>query len=105
MVSKIDPHGGDNDGVDIQKTLKNGGRKYFMIVDQGMCMLVGIHNSCFKVEQQTWLLNDGDASSHNSQSRLNRHAVAVVDGMFYHYDGHDETLHQYQLLDLFGDRQ
>ena len=76
-----------------------------MIVDQGMCMLVGIHNSCFKVEQQTWVFNDGDTSLQNSQSGLNRHAVAVVDGMFYHYDGHDETLHQYQLLDLFGDRQ
>ena len=103
-MSKIGSHGGDSDGVDIKKT-KNMEDDFFKISDQGMFMLVGIQNSRFKVEKQTWVLIDGDTSPQNSQPGLNIHAESVVDGMFYHYDGHDATLHQYPLLDLIGDIQ
>ena len=36
---------------------------------------------------------------------MNRHAVTLIDGGFFHYDIHDGKLHRYTLKYLVGERQ
>ena len=44
-------------------------------------------------------------SPQKAQPSLNRHVVAVVDGLIYHYDVHNGMLYKYQLQYLMGNRQ
>ena len=68
-------------------------------------IVVEIENSHFKVGKQTLLFIDNNTSPQNTQPGLNIYALAVIDGFFYHYDIHDDTLHKYSLQYLVGDRQ
>ena len=70
--------------------------------DQGIFLVIGIQNNHFQVETNIWLFNEGDASSPNSQPGLNRHTVTVVDGLIYHYNQHDGTLHTFPFAYLVG---
>ena len=53
-------------------------------------------------KKQTRVFNAGNTSPQNTQLGLNRHAVKIVDDLFYHYDRHDETIHKYPLQCLVG---
>ena len=60
-----------------------------------MFVVVGIQKSHFKVKKETWVFDAGATSPQTIQPELNRHAVTVVDGPFYHYDGHHGTLNKH----------
>ena len=51
------------------------------------------------------MFNEGDISQQKTHIGLNKHALVVVNGRFYHYDGYDGTLHKYPLLYLVGEKQ
>ena len=70
-----------------------------------MFLVAGIQNTHFKVGQYTWRLGNGERCPEKTQPGLNRHVVAVIDGLFIHYDIHNGSLFKYPLQYLVGDRQ
>ena len=83
-------------GWTLRKLKKHQGQEQFN---------VGIQNTTFKVGNKSWRFNMINASPELQQPGLNRHAVAVIDSNFYHYDIHDGTLHRYPIQVLVGRRQ
>ena len=53
-------------------------------------------------KKETRVFNAGNTSPQKTQPGLNRHAVEIVDGVFYHYDRHNGTIHKYSLQYLVG---
>ena len=95
-------HGGELDITQNTEVLRG---EHFKIAIQGMFLVAGIQNTNFKVGQYTWRLGNGETCPENTQPRLNRHVVAVIDGLFIHYDIHNGSLFKYPLQYLVGDRQ
>ena len=86
----------------FRKLKKLKGETYFHLKNHGIFMVVGIQNSHFKVEQQTWVFHNGNTSSQKVQPGLNRHAIAVVDKYIFHYVVNDGKIHKYSIQYLEG---
>ena len=92
-------------GWTMRKLKKLQGQKHFDIASKGMFKVVGIQNTIFKVGTKAWNFNLENNAPEQQQPGLNRHAVAVIDGNFFHYDVHDGTLRRYPIHLLVGKRQ
>ena len=89
-------------GWTLRKVQKLSGDKTFKIADQGIFFVVVIKNTHFKVEQQTWMLGNGEICPKKTQPGMKGHAIAVIDGIFIHYDIHNGSLFKYPLKYLVG---
>ena len=87
-------HGGELDITQNTEVLRG---EHFKIAVQGMFLVAGIQNTHFKVGQYTWRLGNGERCPEKTQPGLNRHVVAVIDGLFIHYDIHNGSLFKYPL--------
>ena len=76
-------------GWTLRKLKKHQGQEQFDITPKGMFVVVGIQNTTFKVGNNSWRFLTINASPEIQQPGLNRHAVAVIDSNFFHYDIHD----------------
>ena len=92
-------------GWTLRKVIKHQRDKQFNIVQKGIFLLVGIQNPQFTVGKQSWRFETLYACPENQQPGMNRHAVTLIDGVFFHYDIHDGKLHRYSLKYLVGERQ